>query len=131
MQVISARCAGIDVHQRTVVVCVWVTAPDGSVQRAVPTLGTLTADLLALSDWLEARAVRQVAMESTGGFWKPVDNRLEAGRTILLVNPPHRRAVPGRTTDVRESAWLADPARVMACSPPAASRPSRHATCAS
>lgn len=108
MQVISERCAGIDVHKRTVVVCVLVTAPDGSVQREVQTFGTMTADLLALSDWLGARAVRHVAMESTGVFWKPVYNLLEEGRTILLVNPQHRQAVPGRTTDVRDSEGLAD-----------------------
>jgi transposase len=108
MQVIYERCAGIDVHKRTVVVCVLVTAPDGSVQREVQTFGTMTADLLALSDWLGARAVRHVAMESTGVFWKPVYNLLEEGRTILLVNPQHLQAVPGRKTDVRDSEWLAD-----------------------
>jgi transposase len=90
------------------VVCVLVTAPDGSVHREVQTFGTMTADLLALSDWLAARAVRHVAMESTGVFWKPVYNLLEQGRTILLVNPQHLQAVPGRKTDVRDSEWLAD-----------------------
>ena len=108
MQVIYERCAGIDVHKRTVVVGVLVTAPDGSVQREVQTFGTMTADLLALSDWLAARGVRHVAMESTGVFWKPVYNLLEEGRTVLLVNPQHLQAVPGRKTDVRDSEWLAD-----------------------
>ena len=101
MQVIYERCAGIDVHKRTVVVCVLVTAPDGSVQREVQTFGTMTADRLALSDWLEARAVRHVAMEATGVFWKPVYTLLEEGHTILLVNPQHLQAVPGRKTDVK------------------------------
>lgn len=108
MQVVHERCAGVDVHKRTVVVCVLISQPDGTLQREVRTFGTMTADLLALSDWLEAQEVQVVALESTGVFWKPVFNLLEEGRTIILVNPQHMRAVPGRKTDVKDSEWLAD-----------------------
>jgi transposase len=69
MQVEYARCCGLDVHQKRVVACVLVTAEDGSVQRQVRTFATMTADLLALNDWLNAQQVEQVeqvAMESTG-----------------------------------------------------------------
>src|SRR5690349_15124263 len=68
----------------------------------------MTADLLALDDWLRTFAVEQIALESTGVFWRPVFNLLEDGRTILLVNAQHMRAVPGRKTDVKDSEWIAD-----------------------
>ena len=109
MEIIHERCCGLDVHQKTVVACVLVTAADGAVQRRVRSFGTMTADLLALSDWLDGLAVTQIALESTGVYWRPVFNILEQeGRAITLVNPQHLRAVPGRKTDVKDSEWLAD-----------------------
>jgi transposase len=68
----------------------------------------MTADLLALNDWLNARQVAQVAMESTGVYWRPVFNLLEAEHEIILVNAQHLKAVPGRKTDVTDAEWLAD-----------------------
>lgn len=73
------------------------------------TFGTMTADLLALSDWLDGYGVTEIAMESTGVYWRPVYNILEGeARAITLVNPQHMKAVPGRKTDVKDSEWLAD-----------------------
>jgi transposase len=108
MDVQYARCCGLDVHQKTVVACVLVTAPDGTVQRTVHTFGTMTADLLALNDWLNAQRVEQVALESTGVYWRPVFNLLEADHAIILVNAQHLKRVPGHKTDVKDSEWLAD-----------------------
>jgi transposase len=108
MEVLPARCAGLDVHKRSVVAGVLLTQPDGSVRREVRTFGTMTADLLALGDWLDHGGVEQVAMESTGVFWRPVFNLLEDGHEIVVVNPHHMRAVPGRKTDVKDAEWLAD-----------------------
>jgi transposase len=108
MQVVSARCCGLDVHQKTVVACVLLTEPTGRVQREVRTFGTMTVDLLALNDWLNALAVEQVALESTGVYWRPVFNLLEADHEIILVNAQHMKVVPGRKTDVKDSEWLAD-----------------------
>ena len=71
LQVESARCCGLDVHQKSVVACVLLSAEDGTVQRQVRTFGTMTADLLALNDWLNAQQVEQVAMESTGVYTPP------------------------------------------------------------
>jgi transposase len=69
----------------------------------------MTADLLALSDWLRGWGVTHVAMESTGVYWQPVFNILEEeGRALLLVNAQHIKNVPGRKTDVRDSEWLAE-----------------------
>jgi len=108
MRVVHERCCGLDVHQKTVVACVVRTEADGSVQQQTRTFGTMTADLLALADWLSGLAVTAVALESTGVYWKPVFNLLEEGRTITLVNPQHIKALPGRKTDVKDSEWLAD-----------------------
>jgi transposase len=107
MQVVYERCAGVDVHKRTVVVTVLLTHEE-RVEKQTRTFGTMTDDLLALSEWLDTLGITQVAMESTGVYWWPVYNLLEEGRTIVLVNPRHIKAVPGRKTDVKDSEWLAD-----------------------
>jgi transposase len=103
-----ARCAGLDVHKRTVVACLVTSTPDGEPTREVCTFGTATGQLLALGDWLEAAGVGHVAMESTGPYWKPVHNLLEARFTLLVVNAAHIKAVPGRKTDVRDAEWIAE-----------------------
>ena len=109
MQVLFPRCCGLDVHKRSVVACVLLTAPDGQVARHRATFGTMTADLLALEEWLARLGVTHIAIESTGIYWRPIYNLLEAeGRTILLVNPQHLKRVPGRKTDVADAEWLAD-----------------------
>lgn len=109
MQVVHARCCGLDVHKKTVVACVLLTHEDGSVQRHARTFSTMTAELLALSDWLRGWGVTHVALESTGVYWWPVFNILEdEARTIVLVNAQHIKAVPGRKTDIKDSEWLAD-----------------------
>ncbi len=72
MQVVHARCCGLDIHKKTVVACVLLTQDDGTVQRHVRTFGTMTADLLALGDWLTQYAVTQIALESTGVYTPPI-----------------------------------------------------------
>lgn len=108
MQVIHERCCGLDVHKKTVVACILITLANGEVQRHIRTFSPLTAGLLALSDWLESLAVTVIAMESTGMYWRPVFNLLEEGRSVILVNAQHRKAIPGRKTDMKDSEWLAD-----------------------
>jgi transposase len=108
MQVMYERCAAIDVHKRTAVTTVMITQADGSVEQHTRTFATMTATLLALDDWLRTHDVKVIAMESTGVFWHPIFNLLEEGRTIILVNAQHMKALPGRKTDVKDSQWLAD-----------------------
>jgi len=107
MTSILERCAGLDVHQAVVMATVRI--PDGSGGRAVitETFATTTHSLLTLRDWLQAHGVTHVAMESTGVYWKPVYYVLEDGFTLLLVNAQHLKLVPGRKSDVRDSAWIA------------------------
>lgn len=107
MELLISRCAGMDVHQATVVVTVRI--PDGAGGRCslTETFGTMTPDLLALRDWLQAHQVTHVAMESTGVYWKPVYYVLEDAFTLLLINMQELKRVPGRKTDVQDSEWLA------------------------
>jgi transposase len=108
MQVLYERCCGLDVHKATVVACVVVPGQGREPTKEVRTFGTMTADLLALGDWLAERGVGHVAMESTGVYWRPIWNLLEDRFTLMLVNARHVKAVPGRKTDVRDCEWLAD-----------------------
>jgi transposase len=72
MQVIHERCAAIDVHKKTAVTTVMITQSDGSVEQQTRTFATMTADLLALDDWLRTHDVKVVAMESTGVYTPPI-----------------------------------------------------------
>ncbi len=67
----------------------------------------MTADLLELADWLAARGVRHLAMESTGVYWKPVWHLLEGRFEMMLVNARDIKQVPGRKTDVKDAEWIA------------------------
>ena len=108
MERLVERCCGLDVGQKTVAACVRIAAPDGGRQQVIRMFGTMTEDLLALRDWLAAHGVTQVAMESTGVYWKAVYYLLEDAFTVLLVNAQHMKNVPGRKTDVRDCAWIAE-----------------------
>jgi transposase len=108
MEIIYERCAGLDVHKKTVVVCRIIRQADGRWQQETRTFKTMTADLLALADWLRAAGVTHVAMESTGVYWRPVYNILESEFTVFLVNAKHIKYVPGRKTDVKDAAWIAE-----------------------
>jgi len=107
VQVIYERCCGLDVHKRTITACVlkWL---GGDWKKEIRQFGTMTHDLLALSDWLVREGCTHVAMESTGVYWKPVYNILEGQFELLVVNAQHLKAVPGRKTDVRDAEWIAE-----------------------
>lgn len=110
MDVVIERACGLDVHKRTVVACLITPGPRGAPQKELRTFSTVTADLLHLADWLSAAGCTHVAMESTGIYWRPVYNVLEAvGQfELLVVNAQHMKAVPGRKTDTHDAAWIAD-----------------------
>src|SRR5215211_1873181 len=108
MDVVYERCCGLDVHKTSVVACLLISRSAGEPVRTVRTFGTMTEDLLALSDWLAEANCTHVAMESTGVYWKPVWNLLEGDFELLLANPRHIKAVPGRKTDVTDAEWIAD-----------------------
>jgi transposase len=106
MQVVYPRCCGVAIHKKSMVACVLLTDADGTLHRFVRTVGTMTADLLALDDWLSFHAVTHVAMERTGVRLPPrLQGAWREGRTLLLVNAQHIKAVPGHKTDSKDSEW--------------------------
>jgi transposase len=107
MEILYDRCAGLDVHKKTVVACLLSPGPDGRPLRRLRTFGTTTAELLALADWLAEHDVRHVALEATGVYWQPVWHLLEDRFELLLVNAQHIKRVPGRKTDLKDAEWLA------------------------
>jgi transposase len=107
LDILHSRSAGIDVHKKTVVVCVRHVDVDGKVHKQIRTFGTMTDDLLELADWLESEGVRHAAMESTGVYWKPIWHILENQFELMLVNAHHMKQVPGRKTDVKDAEWIA------------------------
>jgi transposase len=107
MDVVVARCAGLDVHKDTVVACVRTPGPDGDRVSETRTFGTMTVELLTLRDWLVAHGVTLVGMESTGVFWRPVFYTLEDAMECWLLNAQHMRNVPGRKSDVADAGWIA------------------------
>jgi transposase len=107
MEVLYPRCAGLDVHTKTVVACVRI-ATGASVTYEHRTVSTNTRGLLELADWLTARAVTHVAMEATGVYWKPVWHVLEGHATLVLANAMHIRNIPGRKSDKNDATWISD-----------------------
>jgi len=112
MRIIYSNVAGLDVHKKTVVAAIIVQPAAGSWHQEKRTFGTMTTDLLALSDWLMSHGVTHVAMESTGEYWKPIFNILEDGFKVILVNAQHLSRVPGRKTDQSDAEWIA---KLMQC----------------
>lgn len=108
MQVVHQHCAGLDVHKKTVVACVITPKEKGRWEKEIRTFSTLTKDLLNLSDWLTSKGCTQVAMESTGEYWRPVYNILEGNLEVILVNARHIKAVPGRKTDIKDAQWIGE-----------------------
>jgi len=107
VEVLVDRCAGLDVHKKSVTACVRTPGEKGQRRQVVRTYKTFTGELAKLRAWLAEEGVTRVAMESTGVLWKPLWHALEGGFELLLVNARHVKALPGRKTDVQDAAWLA------------------------
>lgn len=108
MQVVYSRCAGLDVHKKTVSACVSVCEAGGKKTQQMRVFGTFTGDLLRMADWMKDAGVTHVAMEATGVYWRPVWSVLEGYFQQMLVNPQHIKVVPGRKTDAKDCEWIAD-----------------------
>ena len=107
MDAILERCAGLDVHQETVVACVLHVSLDRRPKKETKTFGTTTKELLKLQDWLLEFKCTDVAMESIGLYWKPVWNILEGDFSLILANAQRIKNVPGRKMNVSDTAWIA------------------------
>ncbi len=108
MEVLYEQCAGMDVHKKSVTVCLITPGLRRQRQKEVRSYGTTTRSLVEMLDWLVGKGCSHVAIESTGVYWKPIYYILEGVCQVFLVNPQHIKAVPGRKTDVSDAKWLAD-----------------------
>ena len=103
LPVFHPHAAGIDIGAREI----YVAVPPDRDPKPIRVFATFTEDLLALRDWLKARGITSVAMESTGVYWIPLFQILEAaGLEVCLVNARHCKNLPGRKTDVQDCQWL-------------------------
>jgi transposase len=100
-------CCGLDVHKESISACVIYPDKDGVDQYDIKVFGAFTDDLMRLRSWLLDHSCPVVAMESTGIYWRPVHNVLEAAVQVVLVNARDIKNVPGRKTDIGDSKWLA------------------------
>jgi transposase len=107
MEVLLESCAGLDVHQASVVCCVLIGMSGRKPQKLLRSFGTTTRELEALKAWLAEHGVAQVGMESTGVYWKPVYAVLEGHFDLIVGNAHHIKNVPGRKTDVKDAEWIA------------------------
>ena len=106
MDVLHARCCGLDVHKSSISACILLREA-GRVQKHQRRFGAMTQDLRELAEWLRQLGVTQVAMESSGVYWKPVWNILERQFAVVLANAQHIKNVPGRKTDQKDAEWIA------------------------
>jgi transposase len=111
MEAIIECCAGLDVHQATVMACLNNGLAGKRSRKEVRVFGTTGQQLREMRDWLKASGCTLVAMESTGVYWKPVYAELEGHFEQIVGNAQHIKNVPGRKTDVKDCEWISDLAR--------------------
>lgn len=112
MKLLYRRCAGLDVHKKSIAACIRIRrSGQAEDEIAEQVFGTFTQDLERLAAWLHQHQVKQVALESTGVYWIPVWNILEQRRYgfhLTLVNPAHVRALRGQKTDRMDARRIAE-----------------------
>jgi transposase len=103
LHVMQPNAAGIDIGATEI----YVAVPADRDPEPVRCFATFTEDLTAAARWLKSCGIQTIAMESTGVYWIPVFQILEAHRfEVILVNARHVKNVPGRKTDVQDCQWL-------------------------
>jgi transposase len=103
LKIVHPHAAGLDIGAREI----WACVPASSTSENVRVFGTFTVELQALADWLVSCGIETVALESTGVYWIPVFELLEArGLTVYLVNSWHLKHVPDRKSDVLDCQWI-------------------------
>lgn len=108
MELLHARCAALDIGKKDLKACVRLPPLPGRKARRqeIRTFATTTNSLLQLRDWLTECKVSLVVMEGTGDYWRGAFYLLEDDLNVMLVNAAHAKGLPGRKTDVADSAWL-------------------------
>lgn len=108
LKIVYPICCGIDVHKSFVVACIAATNDKGVTTYKRRRFSTFTSDLRLLAKWLTDNGCRDVCMESTGKYWIPVYNMLEATCKVVLAHPKYVKAIRGKKTDARDAKWIAD-----------------------
>ena len=100
---LNLNAAGLDIGASEI----WACVPTARDPQPVRAFATFTPDLQRLADWLQRCGVETVAMESTGVYWIPIYELLEAcGLQVYLVKARHIKNVPGRKSDVQDCQWI-------------------------
>jgi transposase len=107
MEPVLESCAGMDVHEKKVDVCIAHGSLDKSPKFEIRTFSTMTSDLEDLSSWLKKYKVTTIGMESTGVYWKPIFNVMEDEFIIVLANAQHLKAIPRKKTDIMDCKRIA------------------------
>lgn len=108
LKIVYQICCGIDVHKTFVVACIASTNSIGVTTYKSHRFSTYTKGLRELSEWLLMNQCKDVCMESTGKYWIPVFNILEASCNIVLAHPKYVKAIRGKKTDKKDAKWIAD-----------------------
>ena len=108
LKIVYPICCGIDVHKNFLVACIASTNDKGVTTYKSSRFPTFTNGLRKLSEWLYSNSCTEVCMESTGKYWIPVYNILEATCKITLAHPKYVKAIRGKKTDKKDAKWIAD-----------------------
>lgn len=108
LKIVYPICCGMDVHKSFVVACIATTNDHGVTTYKSKRFSTFTGDLRRCAAWLSENNCKDVCMESTGKYWIPIYNILEATCNIVLAHPKYVKAIRGKKTDKRDAKWIAD-----------------------
>jgi len=108
LKIIYPICCGMDVHRDFVMACIASTDKQGVTQYSTKRFSTYSGGLRSLRDWLTDNNCRDVCMESTGKYWFPVHNILEADFNVVVTHPKFVKAIKGKKTDKKDAIWIAD-----------------------
>ena len=108
MRLIYPICCGLDVHKKVIVATIVTTDNAGISTYKQRSFSTINSDLRLFHDWLLENGCKHVCMESTGKYWIPVYNYLEADIAVCLTHPKYVKAIKGQKTDKKDSKWIAD-----------------------
>ena len=108
MRLIYPICCGLDVHKKVIVATIVTTDNAGISTYKQRSFSTINSDLRLFHDWLLENGCKHVCMESTGKYWIPVYNYLEADIAVCLTHPKYVKAIKGQKTDKKDSKWICD-----------------------
>ena len=108
LKIVYLICCGMDVHKSFVVACIATTNDYGVTTYKSKRFSTFTNDLRRCATWLAENHCKDVCMESTGKYWIPIYNILEATCTVVLAHPKYVKAIRGKKTDKKDAKWIAD-----------------------